>query len=184
MSWISKGKIRRENFKGRWDLWTSLTAWCGVRIIKHQNNILTYDIISYTLIYKILTEKGVTTIFVVLGDLTSFSKYFWCHILIYVSTKLFTEICLYWDIQHSNSQLYLQSNMTENLLQPLINSFMTEQRLLSYRNQSIDLRSKSLDWFLYDNGLRHEKVKNDWWDDITPNRVNNIDTYTKGTRHI
>ena len=29
-----------------------------------------------------------------------------------------------------------------------------------YRNQSIDLRSKSMDWFLYDNGLRHERVKN------------------------
>ena len=33
-----------------------------------------------------------------------------------------------------------------------VNSFMTEP--LSYRNQSIDL-----DWFLYDNGLRHERVK-------------------------
>ena len=33
------------------------------------------------------------------------------------------------------------------------------RRPLSYRNQSIDLRSKSLDWFLYDNGLRHERVK-------------------------
>ena len=32
------------------------------------------------------------------------------------------------------------------------------RRLLSYRNQSIDLPSKSMDWFLYDNGLRHEKV--------------------------
>ena len=30
---------------------------------------------------------------------------------------------------------------------------------LSYRNQSIDLQSKSVDWFLYDNGLRHERVK-------------------------
>ena len=30
---------------------------------------------------------------------------------------------------------------------------------LSYRNQSIDLRSKSIDWFLYDNGLRLERVK-------------------------
>ena len=29
---------------------------------------------------------------------------------------------------------------------------------LSYRNQSIGLL-KSIDWFLYDNGLRHEKVK-------------------------
>ena len=30
---------------------------------------------------------------------------------------------------------------------------------LSYRNQSIDLLGKSADWFLYDNGLRHERVK-------------------------
>ena len=33
------------------------------------------------------------------------------------------------------------------------------RRPLSYGNQSIDLRSKSMDWFLYDNGLRHERVK-------------------------
>ena len=32
-------------------------------------------------------------------------------------------------------------------------------RPLSYRNQSIDLQSKSVDWFLYDNGLRHERLK-------------------------
>ena len=31
--------------------------------------------------------------------------------------------------------------------------------LLSYRNQSIDLQIRSMDWFLYDNGLRHERVK-------------------------
>ena len=34
------------------------------------------------------------------------------------------------------------------------------RRLLSYRNQSIDLPSKSMDWFLNDNGLCHEKVNN------------------------
>ena len=33
------------------------------------------------------------------------------------------------------------------------------RRPLSYRNQSIDLQSKWMDWFLYDNGLRHERVK-------------------------
>ena len=33
------------------------------------------------------------------------------------------------------------------------------RRPLSYRNQSIYLRSKSMDWFLYDNGLLHERVK-------------------------
>ena len=32
------------------------------------------------------------------------------------------------------------------------------QRSLSYRNQSIDLPSKSMDWFLYDRDLRHERV--------------------------
>ena len=33
------------------------------------------------------------------------------------------------------------------------------RRPLSCRNQSIDLPHKSMDWFLYDNGLRHERVK-------------------------
>ena len=33
------------------------------------------------------------------------------------------------------------------------------RRPSSYRNQFIDLRSKSIDWFLYDNCLRHVRVK-------------------------
>ena len=32
------------------------------------------------------------------------------------------------------------------------------RRPLSYRNQSVDLLRKSMDWFLYDNGLLHERV--------------------------
>ena len=32
------------------------------------------------------------------------------------------------------------------------------RRPLSYRNQAIDLLRKSMDWFLYDNSLRHERV--------------------------
>ena len=32
------------------------------------------------------------------------------------------------------------------------------RRPLSYRKQTIDLLHKSMDWFLYDNGLRHERV--------------------------
>ena len=35
------------------------------------------------------------------------------------------------------------------------------RRSLSYRNQSIDLQSKSMDWFLYDNGLRYERVNSE-----------------------
>ena len=33
------------------------------------------------------------------------------------------------------------------------------QSFLSRRNNSIDLQSKSMDWFLYDSDVRHEKVK-------------------------
>ena len=33
------------------------------------------------------------------------------------------------------------------------------RRPLSYRNQSIDLLHKSMYWFLYDNDLRHDRVK-------------------------
>ena len=35
---------------------------------------------------------------------------------------------------------------------------LSRRRPLSYRNQSMDLQNKSMDWFLYDNGLRHERV--------------------------
>ena len=33
------------------------------------------------------------------------------------------------------------------------------RRPLPYRNQSIDLLRQSMNWFLYDSGLRHERVK-------------------------
>ena len=39
----------------------------------------------------------------------------------------------------------------------VFNSFMTES--LSYRNQCIDLQSQSMDWFLYDRNVCHERVK-------------------------
>ena len=36
---------------------------------------------------------------------------------------------------------------------------VSRRRPSSYRNQSTDLLYKSMDWFLYDNGLRHETAK-------------------------
>ena len=36
---------------------------------------------------------------------------------------------------------------------------LSRRRMLLYRNHSIDLRSKSMDWFLYDNGLRLKRIK-------------------------
>ena len=46
-----------------------------------------------------------------------------------------------------------------------LNSFMTES--VSYKNQSIDLLCKSMDWFLYDRDLRHERVNWRVINDIT-----------------
>ena len=42
------------------------------------------------------------------------------------------------------------------LLKSVISLTLLWRRPLSYRNQSIDLRSNSLNQFLYDHGLRHE----------------------------
>ena len=41
----------------------------------------------------------------------------------------------------------------------LVQLTLSWRRPLSYRNQSIDFLCKSIEWFLYDNGLRHERVK-------------------------
>ena len=40
----------------------------------------------------------------------------------------------------------------------LLRLTLARRRPLSYRNQSIDLLRKSMDWFLYDNSLRLERV--------------------------
>ena len=39
-----------------------------------------------------------------------------------------------------------------------VNLTLSWRRPLPYRNQSIDLKSKSMDWFLYDNILHHPRV--------------------------
>ena len=43
------------------------------------------------------------------------------------------------------------------------NLTLSRWRSPSYRNQSIDFHSKSLDWFLYDRDLRHERVDSWPW---------------------
>ena len=58
-----------------------------------------------------------------------------------------------------DSSMDLFSPLKENLKNLLFSSLTLSWRgPLSYRNQSIDLQSKSMDWFLYDNDLRHERV--------------------------
>ena len=40
-----------------------------------------------------------------------------------------------------------------------VNLTLSRRRSVSYSNQSIDLRCRLMDWFLYDTDLRHERVK-------------------------
>ena len=74
--------------------------------------------------------------------------------------QIFNNICGSW----TEEDIFLLFGIS--LLNKLFISFhnrcisftLSWRRPLSYRNHSIDLHRKSMDWFLYDNGLRHERV--------------------------
>ena len=83
---------------------------------------------------------------------------FECNILFYSSSAFFTEIV---DRKYSQKTIGNYKTLEFTLSKESESSkplTLLRQRPLSYRNQSIDLRSKSMDWFLYDNGLRLERV--------------------------
>ena len=54
------------------------------------------------------------------------------------------------------NSLYVSNFIFLNAVIPFNSSWRTS---LSYRNQSIDLLSKSMDWFLYDEDVRHEGLR-------------------------
>ena len=66
------------------------------------------------------------------------------------------------------SQLCVWSMYTWSILEQqdislMDGSTLSWRRSLSYRTQSTDLQNKSMDWFLYDRDLRHEKIKRQLW---------------------
>ena len=58
-----------------------------------------------------------------------------------------------------NIKKQLLSVLSSKRLRKLLFLTLSWRRPLSYWNQSINLPCKSMDWFLYDNGFRHERVK-------------------------
>ena len=58
----------------------------------------------------------------------------------------------------SGNFLKIKVKSVNNIINNIVLT-LSWSRTLSYRNQSIDLQSKSMDWFLYDIGLRHKSVK-------------------------
>ena len=75
-------------------------------------------------------------------------------------------LCYYGNIMNMFQQksLKLQFEKINSKKEEIIRIYsdsltLSWRRPLSYRNQSIDLRSKSMDWFLCDNSLHHERVQ-------------------------
>ena len=67
-----------------------------------------------------------------------------------------------WDIRwysFQKSTIFTWNITVKLLVSQIFSQILSWRRSLSYRNQSIDLLCKSMDWFLYDNGLRHDRVK-------------------------
>ena len=78
------------------------------------------------------------------------SNVFYAHIVFISNSIFWSGLCL----------LRLENHLRSQVAQEVANKLtLSCQRPLSYRNQSIDLPSKSINWNLYDNGLRHESVK-------------------------
>ena len=58
-----------------------------------------------------------------------------------------------------NLEFTKMQNLLESKNKKELNLALSWRGPLSYRNLSIDLQSKLMDWFLYDNGFGHERVK-------------------------
>ena len=95
-----------------------------------------------------------------------FFELYWCFDIVFIfkiafqkietlipSVKfVFLEVVLYF--------MNLPSDFAWNIIviSGLVLSFLLWRRSLLYKNQSSDLLSKSMDWFLYGRDLRHERV--------------------------
>ena len=92
-------------------------------------------------------------------DVETMSCVYWIgryqKLILYVSMwKLWNFHCIaFWNSNHT-------TNESNEVYKSKLNTLtLSCWRPLSYRNQYNDLVRKSMDWFLYDNGLRHERVK-------------------------
>ena len=73
-------------------------------------------------------------------------------------TDMFLENCFF-KIKYITCEVFFEATYMDifQTSELTMNNFvltLSWRKPISYRNQSIDLLSKSMDWFLYDNGLR------------------------------
>ena len=77
---------------------------------------------------------------------------------IQITSSLFREI-LFWKSVFNFRNFTNEKKTNIYIKYKIIVLTLSWRRPLSYRNQYINLLRKSMNWFLYDNGLRHERVK-------------------------
>ena len=84
----------------------------------------------------------------------------------------------------SNTESKLKhSHESRDVILELIFLIFSRWRSLSYKNQSIDLLCKPMEWFLYDKEIRHEKVNDSYvmiaWKPVTLlKRVSNTGVFS------
>ena len=71
---------------------------------------------------------------------------------------LLMEVAHLMDLRYQEVEDHSKKTFNTRRFRYIVRSTLSWRRPLSYRNQSIDFLSISTDWFLYDNGLRHERV--------------------------
>ena len=92
------------------------------------------------------------------------------------------SICKLWN-KFSETRKIFSKNWITGFSLKVLRLTLSWRRPLSYRSHSIDLLRKSMDWFLYDNGLRQERVKNAVFPHKTSPSIGNVMTNrTRGTR--
>ena len=99
-----------------------------------------------------------TVVFTLRKKLRKMKTYLYCHMCSKITCfkdfeKFKRNQLWYCQLSRSDPNTWLVICMKKE-----INLTLSWRRPLSFRNQSLDLQSKSMDWFLYDNGLRHERV--------------------------
>ena len=75
-------------------------------------------------------------------------------------------------LKDNEMKYWLSPTERKRFRQRLTSLTLSWQSSLSYRNESIDLLMKSMDWFLYDMDLRHESVKSKKLPDSIVRNVN------------
>ena len=140
--------------------WRVLTLFCinMYRITQERYSIFLSMIVKSTPVFPVFSVGRNEHKFVICLRV----KVFTCNILIEYSV-----VHPEWTLKHDYSTkirtlFFLDFHSVRHFrFRPTLFSCLTIswRRPLSYRNQFTDLRCKSMDWFLYDSGFRHERVK-------------------------